>query len=395
MKKYLLGPNAANFLANQMRNQGASTEEPVLHRGRVSGSIIPFKITGDWEQRNGESVYSCVAREVFFDGTNYVTDQESLDFFLYSPIHLDDKPDNEVGDVVFAVLRGNNWEIIGGGGSSQTKAVSFNTLIKGSGGYVESGEYIDTSLLDAGLAVEPKSEILTTGSILKFAVKRSIYPALMAPTITYNNQTGIITITSLISGLASGQTLYANHRIGKRTRLTTFTKSAYSGAIELTGVAYPCWVEAYMSGGMADNGLLLATPNGNQKSIPSPLTRYKVDSNNSSWTNAATQNALTVSRQPGNISTSSSRLSLQVNLTSALSSLSYFDSSDYSFDYTWKKNGSTQYPVNVEGKIGEYINTPGTMETGTTTTFTLGLRLKFDGTTYGSWNVGDYVVTRL
>lgn len=116
MKKYFLGPNAANFLANQMRNQGASTEEPVLHRGRVSGSIIPFKITGDWEQRNGESVYSCIAHEVFFDGTNYVTDQESLDFFLYSPIHLSEKPDNAVGDIIFAVLRGNNWEIIGGGG---------------------------------------------------------------------------------------------------------------------------------------------------------------------------------------------------------------------------------------------------------------------------------------
>ena len=129
MKKYLLGPNAANFLANQMRNQGASTEEPVLHRGRVSGSIIPFKITGDWEQRNGESVYSCVAREVFFDGTNYVTDQESLDFFLYSPIHLDDKPDNEVGDVVFAVLRGNNWEIIGGGGGISNWGASDGFLI--------------------------------------------------------------------------------------------------------------------------------------------------------------------------------------------------------------------------------------------------------------------------
>lgn len=116
MKKYFLGPTAANFISNQMRNQGASTEEPVLHRGRVSGSIIPFEITGDWEQRNGESVYSCVAREVFFDGTNYVTDQESLDFFLYSPIHLDQEPNSSIGDVVFAVLRGNNWEVIGGGG---------------------------------------------------------------------------------------------------------------------------------------------------------------------------------------------------------------------------------------------------------------------------------------
>lgn len=367
---------------------------------RISGNIVPFVITGDWEKRTNdvtgvtESVYSAPAHLLFFDGTTYQEDVDGTTFYLYSPRDGEDQPDYTSGDKVHAVARGTNWEIIGGGGTPHTKAVAFNTLIKNSGGYVESGEFVDTSLLDAGLAVEPQSEILTTGTLLKHATKRSIYTALIAPSISHNATTNVVSISSTVTNLATGQTLYVNYRTGKRTRLTTFTKSAYSGAITLSGVNFPCWIEAYMSGSLADNGLLLATANGSAKSIPSPLTRYKVTSGNTDWSNAATRNTLAVSRQPGAVSTSASRMSLQVNLASALSQLSYLDSSDYSFDYTWRKNGVTQYPENVAAKIGDTIYTPGEMESGTTTTFTLVLRAKFDDTTYGNWTVGAYVVTR-
>jgi len=196
MKKYLLGPNAANFLANQMRNQGASTEEPVLHRGRVSGSIIPFKITGDWEQRNGESVYSCIAHEVFFDGTNYVTDQESLDFFLYSPIHLSEKPDNAVGDIIFAVLRGNNWEIIGGGGGGNvTIAVTAGVTTKNTPSLFSDGLLV-ADLIPNGRAIPSGAYVLATkpktGSNYSFIRTDALEvldtrPLLPVPTITVNS----------------------------------------------------------------------------------------------------------------------------------------------------------------------------------------------------------------
>lgn len=216
MKKYFLGPNAANFLANQMRNQGASTEEPVLHRGRVSGSIIPFKITGDWEQRNGESVYSCIAHEVFFDGTNYVTDQESLDFFLYSPIHLSEKPDNAVGDIIFAVLRGNNWEIIGGGGGGVGGETGYcsklsSTLTKNNPAYTTMNHLVYAPNMMDGRA-------MVTGTVVSYSKKRldisglpsecyvlesgSIYanqPSLPAPVITNNAENKGFSVTSPVS----------------------------------------------------------------------------------------------------------------------------------------------------------------------------------------------------
>ena len=116
MKKYFLGPNAANFLSAQMRNQGAATGKPGDNLDRLSGMMMPFEITGDWEKRNDESVYSCLAKQIFFDGLTYTKDVDGFEFILYSPKHLEEKPDYSVGEIVNAVLRGVNWEIIGGGG---------------------------------------------------------------------------------------------------------------------------------------------------------------------------------------------------------------------------------------------------------------------------------------
>ena len=63
-------------------------------------------------------MYSCKAKQVYWDGKSYVKDDatDAFEFTLYSPQDRDETPGHAVGDTVFAVIRGNHWEVLGGGG---------------------------------------------------------------------------------------------------------------------------------------------------------------------------------------------------------------------------------------------------------------------------------------
>jgi len=135
MKHYLLGQNAADFLKRQMADQ--TTEQPPVGRnaGRISGEVMPFEITGDWAKASGEDAYSCKAKQVYWNGKSYVKDDatDAFEFTLYSPQDRDETPGHAVGNTVFAVIRGNHWEILGGGGGGGEGTV-FPVLLEWSSG---------------------------------------------------------------------------------------------------------------------------------------------------------------------------------------------------------------------------------------------------------------------
>lgn len=133
-KGYLLGPNAANYVAARMKEQGSKTGDPAAYSARISGQMMPFEITSEWEKRDEESVYSCRANQIYFDGKTYVKDEEGFEFTLYSPLDLEEEPGYAVGDLVYAIIRGNNWEIVGSpgeGGGLPVNVVIQETLVEG------------------------------------------------------------------------------------------------------------------------------------------------------------------------------------------------------------------------------------------------------------------------
>ena len=139
-KHYLLGQNAADFLKGQMANQTTEQLSGGWNAGRISGEVMPFEITGEWKKADGEEVYSCKAKQVWWNGERYVKDntETAFEFTLYSPHDRDNQPSNAVGNTVFAVIRGNHWEVLGGG-SSEILMGEVRTRISGVGAGLGDG----------------------------------------------------------------------------------------------------------------------------------------------------------------------------------------------------------------------------------------------------------------
>ena len=79
----------------------------------LSDGIQTVEITQEWQQRNGETAYSAMAKRVAFNGGSFSI--AGNEFAIYDP-RTSSQPDSSVGDRMSVVYRGR-WEVIGGGGA--------------------------------------------------------------------------------------------------------------------------------------------------------------------------------------------------------------------------------------------------------------------------------------
>ena len=168
MKHYLLGQNAADFLKRQMANQ--TTEQPPVSQnaGRISGGVMPFEITGDWVKASGEDAYSCKAKQVYWNGKSYVKDDatDAFTFTLYAPQDRGETPGHAVGDTVFAVIRGNHWEVLGVGGGGLETAIHAITSVLAINHFATvtregvAAGYISAEIMNTGRNIEIGTQVL-------------------------------------------------------------------------------------------------------------------------------------------------------------------------------------------------------------------------------------------
>jgi hypothetical protein len=139
---FLVGRDAANALGRFMEGGDAPLREQEAPQ-RLAGRFVPFEIVGDWEKRDGESVYSCLAVMIRFDGSEFVKDTDGFQFPLYSPLDLNDKPGYTVGTRCYAVGRGGRFEIVGGGSVGELEVLRLmTTLGAGEVGILENGKFV-------------------------------------------------------------------------------------------------------------------------------------------------------------------------------------------------------------------------------------------------------------
>ncbi|MDR1957865.1 MAG: hypothetical protein LBQ54_02275 [Planctomycetaceae bacterium] len=128
IKGYVIGPKAVEALGRIMQDKSVKPAAPLPFDARLSGKFMPFEITEDWEQKSGEEAYSCKAKLVYWTGSAYKKEDsaEAFEYTLYDPASGNDKPSYSSGDTVFAVIRGEHWEIVstpGEGGTFESDIV--------------------------------------------------------------------------------------------------------------------------------------------------------------------------------------------------------------------------------------------------------------------------------
>ena len=184
---FLVGRDAANALGRIM--EGGDT--PLRDRDaqqRLAGRFIPFEIVADWEKRNGESVYSCLAEMIRFDGSEFVKDTGGFQYPLYSPLDLNDKPGYEIGSRCYAVGRGGRFEIVGGGGTAPVGELAKGRLLSSvvTGGFtlVEQTNNINDEIVanDNGFSIRDPNRLIValpdswTGIVLREGTGVSVWP---------------------------------------------------------------------------------------------------------------------------------------------------------------------------------------------------------------------------
>jgi len=158
----LIGPQMEAWATNAMRQSGHIPPQSASVGSNI-GLSWTFKIIGDWEQADGEESYHCKANRYVFHEGKYELD-EKLEYRLYSPPDLDEKPTKyDVDDEVRAIYNGH-WEIVAP--SSGTRYLEGEIKSEAGGVYTVS-LYENADKKKSGETIEATTIYLKSGEKLE------------------------------------------------------------------------------------------------------------------------------------------------------------------------------------------------------------------------------------